>query len=204
MWVYPSSNTNCCPVRLTEKYLSLCLVSTKKSNFYLQSLTKKTPKQWYGNQVVGLNTIGKVVKDIMEKANIEGFFTNHSLRCTGGMRLFQVGVDRKLVKEFTGHQSDAVDKYQITNDMQRENLSKILRNDQNINPLCGNDSAVEVKTKETCSKGENSNDKCLSECTCKCNSKNVTVSNIGDIIEKIVNCKKTEGKTVIKLQIEMS
>ena len=45
----------------------------------------------------------------MEKANILGFFTNHSLRCNSGTRLFQSGVDRKLIKESTGHCSDAVD-----------------------------------------------------------------------------------------------
>ena len=56
------------------------------------------------------------------------FFTNHSLRCTGGTCLFQAGVGCKLVKEATGHRSDVIDTYQITSDEQREVMSKILPN----------------------------------------------------------------------------
>ena len=42
------------------------------------------------------------------------------------MRLFGAGVQCKLVKEATGHRSDAVDKYEITSDNQREMMSKIM------------------------------------------------------------------------------
>ena len=114
------------------KYLSLCPETYfKKENFYLKSLTKPTPKQWYGREVIGTNTLSKVVKKMMEKAEIDGFFTNHSARCTGGTRLFQAGIDRKLVKEATGHTSDAVDKYQITSHEQRKAMSEILQNKPN-------------------------------------------------------------------------
>ena len=118
---------NKCPVRLTQKYLSLCPDYVKKSNFYLRSLEKPTPKQWYTEQVMGLQTLSKVIGLIMEKEEFFGFFTNHSARRTGGTRLFRAGVQRKLVKECTGHRSDAVDKYQITSDEQREQLCKIIR-----------------------------------------------------------------------------
>ena len=53
VWVYPSENPIKCPVRLTQKYLSLCPDYIKKSNFYMRSLEKPTPKQWYVEQVVG-------------------------------------------------------------------------------------------------------------------------------------------------------
>ena len=33
---------------------------------------------------------------MMEKAEIAGYFTDHSARRTGGTHLFQVGIDRKL------------------------------------------------------------------------------------------------------------
>ena len=56
----------------------------------------------------------------------KGFFTNHSLRRTGGTRLFRTGVDHKLVKEATGHRSDSVDDYQITSDEQCECMCKII------------------------------------------------------------------------------
>ena len=77
--VYPSSDQNKCPVRLVLKYLSLCPKNTKRSNFYLQGLQRPTPKKWYSNQVVGQQKISTVVKQMMKDANIEGFFTNHSL-----------------------------------------------------------------------------------------------------------------------------
>ena len=51
---------------------------------------------------------------------------NHSLHRTGTTRLFRVGVDRKLVKEFTGHSSDAVDAYLTTSHEQREKLCNII------------------------------------------------------------------------------
>ena len=47
-------------------------------------------------------------------AKIEGFYTGYSLRRSGTTRMFQGGIDRKIMKEVTGHQSDAVDAYQIT------------------------------------------------------------------------------------------
>ena len=63
----------------------------------------------------------------MDAAKIPGFFTNHSLRHSGGTRLFQAGVDRKLVKEATGHKSDAEDKYQITQETQRRMISSVIQ-----------------------------------------------------------------------------
>ena len=68
------------------------------------------------------------VKELFSSAKIyiHDYFTNHSLRCTGGSRLFQAGVDRKFVKEVTGHHSNAVDCYQITSAKQREHLSNVI------------------------------------------------------------------------------
>ena len=90
----------------------------RKKKFLLESETQTTPKQWYASQVVGTNSIAMVVKELMKAANIDGFFTNHSLRRIGSTRLFRACVERKLVKEVTGHRSDAVDAYQITSDFQ--------------------------------------------------------------------------------------
>ena len=50
----------------------------------------------------------KTVKNLLKEANIEGYFTNHSCR-SSTTKLFQAGVDKKLIKEITGHHSDAVD-----------------------------------------------------------------------------------------------
>ena len=130
VWVYPSSDITRCPMRLTEKYISLCLPvgpKTKKMNFYLRSLERPTVNRWYREQVLGINSIRKVIGELLKNVKLDGYFTNHSLRWSGTTRLFQEGVDRKLIKEYTGHHLDAVDAYAITSEQQREELSKIIQ-----------------------------------------------------------------------------
>ena len=81
IWIYPNEfNINHCPVRLLEKYLGLCPKYEKKPNLYLQSRTKPSLKLWYSGQVVGSNTLSKVVKSLFEDGRIDGYFTGRSLR----------------------------------------------------------------------------------------------------------------------------
>ena len=130
VWVYPSKNVVRCPVRLVEKYIGLCppvSVKTKKLNFYLRSLDKPSLTQWYGEQVVGLNTLRKVTGNLLKSVHLDGHFTNHSLRRSGMSRLFQSGVDPKLIREFTGHCSDALHDYEVTSDQQRQQMSNIIQ-----------------------------------------------------------------------------
>ena len=75
---------------------------------------------------LGINAICSTVSQMLKDAKLDGYFTNHSLRRSGTTRLFQAGVDRKVIKEFTGHSSDAVDSYQITSEGQRREISSIL------------------------------------------------------------------------------
>ena len=126
VWVYPSSNVNRCPVRLTDKYISLCPPYFRKPNFYLLPLQKTNPAVWFGEQVMGINAIKRVVKEMLMAGEIDGYFTNHSLRRSGCTRLFQAGVDRKIVKEVSGYRSEANDKYQFTSELQKQQVSKIL------------------------------------------------------------------------------
>ena len=151
VWVYPSSNVSRCPVRLVDKYLSLCPDYTLKPNFYLQSLQKPKIKTWYAGQVVGQHTLGKKIKELFSGTNIKGYFTGHSLRRSGTTRLFQAGVERKIIKEMSGHRSDAVDCYSVTSDEQRKGLSRILSGD------CGNSTASTTVVKAN--EAESGNDK---------------------------------------------
>ena len=112
VWVYPSENPIRCPMRIVDKYISLCPVvgpKTKQKNFYLRSLDKINPAQWYGEAVVGVNSLAVVVKELLKSVSSDKFYSNHSLHRSGTTHLFRAGIDRKLVKEFTGHTSDAVD-----------------------------------------------------------------------------------------------
>ena len=204
VWVYPSADPKRCPVRIVEKYMSLCPAVTGKKNFYLKSLTKPRLTQWFGNQVVGQNTLASVVKVLMEEAGIEGFFTNHSLRRTGGTRLFQAGVERKIIKEATGHQSDAIDAYQVTSNEQRKRLSDII-----VKPPCATVSS-NVEQVEIVEKNDNKLEENRSEVTVNCEQvsacqcgKKLNVDNVSQIISEVFKNANQNGKTVIKLQIEI-
>ena len=124
VWVRPSSNINHCPVRLTEKYVNLLPKEGSKPNFYLQSLRKFKPYCWYSTMPVGINSLHKVVGELLRNGGLDGYFINHSFRCTCATHLFQAGADVKIVKEITGHVRDAVHKYQTTSD---EHVSKIVQ-----------------------------------------------------------------------------
>ena len=129
VWIFLSNNTVRYPVRLVDKYMSLCpeVGKSKKANFYLRSLENRYPVQWYGDQPVGKNTLTKVVGNLLKSAQLDGYFTNHSLQRTSATRLFQAGVDTKIVREITGHVSDAINKYQVTSHDQKKEVSDILK-----------------------------------------------------------------------------
>ena len=134
VWVKPNSNWQRCPVRIVEKYLRLLpFECNAKKNLYLQSLKKPRPYCWYSTMPVGINKVRKVVSSMLKQARLDGFFTNHSLHRTCATRLFQAGESVKVVKEITGHISDAVHKYQTTSDAQKMHVSDIIHG--NVKPI---------------------------------------------------------------------
>ena len=206
VWVHPNySQPERCTVTLVDKYVSLCPTDFhKKANFYLQSKQKPNPACWYSREVVGQNTIGKIIGCLMESAGYEGFFSGHSLRRSGGTRLFQAGVQRKLVKEMTGHTSDAIDKYQVTSDSQKNAMSRILQ---------GNPIDSKISNSEICKVGGTSVDACnvtnvkeaMSDESANESCKGESKSNqIGGLIEQIISSVNANGKAKIKIEIEIS
>ena len=75
VWIFPSASVQRCPVRLVDKYLSLCseVGPKNKPNFYLRSLEKTNPVQWYSTQVLGINIIRKTVGKMLKDAQPAGF-----------------------------------------------------------------------------------------------------------------------------------
>ena len=190
-----------CPVRIIDKYMSLLppVREHRKANFYLRSLEWFTPAQWYGEQAVGLNTLRKIMTDITKRGNLEGFFTNHSLRRSRTTRLFQAGVDRKLIKEFMGHRSDAVDAYQVTLDTQRQMLSEVIAGDPTpaLTSKKGEGDICQLKFSvgESCDR---------SGLACSCTRKAMKVSNLselGKMIENIIR-KKEGSRATITLKVD--
>ena len=76
-------------------------------HFYLQPLENPTSEKWFKDQAVGENKLGEYIKSLFADANIEGFYTNHSLRRTKISRLFQGGAKKEDIKKETGHSSDS-------------------------------------------------------------------------------------------------
>ena len=53
---------------------------------------------------------------MMKQAGVPGRYTNHSLRVTAATRMFSCRVDEQIIKEKTGHRSNAVWSYKRTDE----------------------------------------------------------------------------------------
>ena len=125
------SNPERCIVRLYNKYITKCLKNMPQSNcFYL------SPKRhcrvdedvWFTKSPIGKNSLRKVVSDMCKTANIEGYFTNHSLRATTCSIALAKGVPEKLVMERTGHRNVlSLHTYQRESAKEREAFSDVLQ-----------------------------------------------------------------------------
>jgi integrase len=94
---------------------------------YLRSRTKPTEDEWYSDARVGINTISKVVGKLCDKAGLEGFYSNHSLRATAATRMYNADIPEQLICEKTGHRSDAVRSYKRTSADQMMEASDIVQ-----------------------------------------------------------------------------
>ena len=175
-----------------------------KHNFYLRSLEKPNPGQWYSTQVVGLNTLKKTIGELAKLGNCDGFFTNHSLRRSSTTGLFQAGLPKKLIKEFTGHRSDALDKYEITSEDQRATISNVISGNNCIN--------VEEKENESEQSNEmqvvvsDKSHDTLQAIACMCSKKMVKMHEtpqVAELLTSLLEARKGE-KAKIKIEIEFS
>ncbi len=113
---YGHSDYDCNIVRLYKKYVSLLPDKSNSNALYKYSLLKgkMTGHTWYADKPLGVNTITKTVKNLMAEIGKFGHFTNHSLRVSAATRMYSEGVDEQVLKERTGHRSDAVRSYKKT------------------------------------------------------------------------------------------
>ena len=116
-----------CPVLIFEKYTAKLHPKCSDENFYYKPASKVSVGPWFTNCVVGHNKLKCLVKTVMEKADFQGNYTNHSLRVTTATRLFNAGVPEQLIKAQTGHRSNEVTKYKRPSADQEKNVSEALR-----------------------------------------------------------------------------
>ena len=127
-----------CFVELYKKYCLHRPPDVTGDAFYLITLPKPKGMIWFKNQPIGVHTLASTVKRLCQRAGIEGYKTNHSLRVTTATRLFQSGVDEQLIMERTGHRStDGIRTYKCSCPEQAEQVSKVLNHEvSNKGPKC--------------------------------------------------------------------
>ena len=90
-------------VRLLDTYISKLPTSRA---FYLQLLPSvPSSGPWYGQAVVGVNTLKKVVPELCKEACLGVEYTNHSLRATAITPMYEGGVPENIISEKSGHRS---------------------------------------------------------------------------------------------------
>ena len=118
-----------CHVCILNKYLSKIPPAAFQHDYFYLRPVKQVGSDgfWYTTQVVGRNTLAKMVPNMFVEAGIEKNATNHSLRSTGTSQLFCAGVPEKIIMQRTGHKSlDGVCAYERTSGEQQMAVSKIL------------------------------------------------------------------------------
>lgn len=112
-----------CLVKMYKMYFELVRkLSVSATAFYFQPFESKFG---YRNTVVGVHSLAKIVPTLCEAIGVEKK-TSHSLRITCATKLFQEGVEEKLIRCRTGHISSALFDYQKVSEEQEQVVSKVL------------------------------------------------------------------------------
>ena len=93
---------------------------------YLQPLVNYSEGRWYKDSAIGVNKLQKTVKSMWERAGLQGFFSNHSLRATSATHMYNACNDEQVIQKTTGHRSLAVRSYKKTFCAQKRQASASL------------------------------------------------------------------------------
>jgi hypothetical protein len=75
---------------------------------------------------IGVNKLSDIVKNMCQRAGLQGYFTNHSGKRTCATVLYQAGIDEQAICDRTGHRSTAVREYKSSSIEQQKRISSIL------------------------------------------------------------------------------
>ena len=132
-------------IRLYKKYILLLPETLKYKELYLQCNTSKQIRKtgkWYKDRSLGINTISSTVKELTGDLVLERFYTNHSLRHSCGTILHNNDVPDQVIREHTGHRSDAINGYRHTSKATKCKVSSLF-NDSVPLEHCGDVSPKE-------------------------------------------------------------
>ena len=98
----------------------------KKINGFYFRPNRDSAKFCYENAPLGINSLNKILPDeLCQKAGLKRK-TSHNLRVSCASMLFQNTVEEKLIRERTGHRSNAFFKYGKPNLDQQRKVVEIL------------------------------------------------------------------------------
>ena len=109
--IFSSPGFKRCPVQTIKSYLS-------HLNPALDALFQRPKEEslrinphkdsvWFEKKVLGHNTLENMLKNMSQRAGIQPYFTNHSLRGTTVTILSSVNVEIRQIKAVIGHKSNA-------------------------------------------------------------------------------------------------
>ena len=124
-----------CPVKLFQKYLSKRPVGMEKSGpFYLQPIVNPLTNIWYKKTPMGINSINSMMKDLISNSplqNSEKHLANHSAKKTLVKKLKQQQVPKSEIISITGHNREAgLDAYDSGDEVQQKQLPHFIDNHQ--------------------------------------------------------------------------
>ena len=124
-----------CLVELFRMYIGLVQsISSEITAFYFKPNSKCLA---YDKQVVGINKLNGILPSMCKEAGFKAK-SSHCLRVTCASALFNAGVEEKLIRDRTGHRSNALFKYEKVSEMKSTEVSDILA------PKCSSTSNVSL------------------------------------------------------------
>ena len=109
--IFSSPGSKRCPVQTIKSYLSH--LNPEVEFLFQRPKTESTrfnseeDSVWFERKVLGHNTLENMLKNMSQRAGIQPYFTNHSLRATTVTILSSENVETRQIKAVTGHKSDA-------------------------------------------------------------------------------------------------
>ena len=98
------------------------ILSKRNEAFYLRPKSKTLS---FENSPVGSNTLNSILPNLCKVAGIKQK-TSHCLRVTCVSKLLNSGVEEKLIRERTGHRSNALFAYEKTSEKKVSHVSALL------------------------------------------------------------------------------
>lgn len=110
--IFPQANSRRCPVEVLKVYLShlnpnLDALFQKPKDLGSAKFNPAKENIWYESECkLGHNTLENLLKKMTERAGVEPYLTNHSLRATTVTVLSAKNVETRQIKAITEHKSD--------------------------------------------------------------------------------------------------